>query len=271
MDFKIAVIQFEPKDYSFEKNLKKAEHFIKKASEQKVNIIIFPENFLTKPVKHKRELVDSKLLAKKYFQNLAKKYAIDIVTGSIIERTFLGNKYNTAYYIDSKGKIKCRYRKIDLWDIEKKTLTPGKKVKVFNTKHGKIGLIICWDLIFPENFRKMDKGGVQIVLCPAHWCYGDAGKGIKYDHESEIKLVDSLCVDRAFENEVILVFCNTAGKMKLKNSWDISIGHSQITEPFRGVVKKLNHNREAMLIQKINTDILKDAEHSYKLRKDMER
>lgn len=268
MKFKIAVVQFKP-DFSFKSNLKKAEHFIKKASEKKANIIVFPENFLSKFAKYEKDFIDSIFLSKKYFQNLAKKYAIDIITGSIIEKTFFGNKYNTTYYIDSRGKVKCKYRKINLWDVEKETLKPGKKVKVFNTKFGKMGLIICWDLMFPENFRKMMKKKVEVVLCPAHWCYGDAGKGLKYDKDSEIKLINSLCVNRAFENEIILVFCNTAGKLKLKNSDDISIGHSQITEPFKGVIKKLNHNREAMFIQKIDTGILKDAESSYKIRKDL--
>jgi predicted amidohydrolase len=68
--------------------------------------------------------------------------------------------HNTTYYIDSSGKIKSRYRKVNLWRSERKYFVPGHKVSVFNTKFGKIGLIICWDLIFPEVFRKMVKRGL---------------------------------------------------------------------------------------------------------------
>ncbi len=271
MIFNIAIVQFEPKGNSYKENLKSAEYFIKRASEKKANIIVFPENFLSRAIRHKRDFIDTKMISKEYFKNLAKKYHIDIVTGSILEKNFFGFIYNTAYYIDCKGNVRSKYRKINLWDIEKKYIESGKKASVFKTKYGKIGLIICWDLIFSDNFKKMVKKGVEVVICPAHWCSGDAKLGLKYDRESEIKLVDSLCVERAFENEIILVFCNTAGKLRLKNSWDISIGHSQVTEPFRGCIKKLNHNREAMFIQKINTDILKDAESSYRIRKDLQK
>jgi predicted amidohydrolase len=272
MRFKIAVVQFEPDDSDVKKNLNKAERFIKKASRKGADIIIFPENFLSKPTKNKiNTFIDSTSFSKKYFQNLAKKYSIDIVVGSIIEKTVFGNRYNTTYYIDSRGKIRCRYKKVNLWDTEKRSIVPGKKAKVFRTRFGDIGLIICWDLMFPEIFRKMEKKGADIILCPSHWCYGDAKKGKKYDRDSEIKLVDSLCIDRAFENEVILVYCNSAGKLKMNNSWSVSIGHSQITEPFRGAVKKLNHNREEMFIKEIDTSILKDAESTYKIRKDLKK
>jgi len=271
MRCKIAVVQFEAKDSSYEKNLERAESFVKKAVKKKADLIIFPENFLSHPLHKKGDFIDSKFVARKFFQNLAKKYSIDIVTGSVIEKNFFGRKYNVSYYINSEGKIKCRYKKIHLWDIEKRSLKRGDKTKVFDTKFGKIGLIICWDLAFPEVFEKMVKKNVEIVICPAHWCFGDAGVGLKYAHDSEIKFVDSLCVERAFENEIILIFCNTAGRFKIGKKWDISIGHSQITEPFKGAIKKLNHNRESMFIQKINTNILKDSERAYEIRQDLKR
>ena len=265
---KIAVVQFEIKEDAPEKNIKRAEEFIKKASKKKADIIVFPENFLSHPINGKREFIDEKGFARKAFQEIAKKYKIDIVCGSVLEKQ--NNKtYNTAYYINSQGKIKCKYKKIHLWLTEKNCITPGKETKVFNTKYGKIGLIICWDLIFPEVFRKMVRKGAEIIICPSHWCYGDAGKGIKYDKNSEVKLINSLCTNRAFEEEIILIFCNTAGKIKLKKSIDISIGHSQATVPFKGAIKKIPNNKEKMFIVEINPKILKDAEKSYKIKKDL--
>ncbi len=231
MKFKIAVVQFEIKQFSPEENLKKAEEFIKKAAFSKAQIVVFPEDFITGPIEGKREFADSKNKYRNYFQHLAKKYKIDIVPGSVIEEDKYG-LHNTTYYIDSNGKIKSRYRKVNLWHPERKHFVPGHEVPIFNTKFGKIGLTICWDLIFPEIFRKMAKKGVNIVICPSYWCYGDAGNGIKYDANSEIKLVDSLCVGRAFENEIIFIYCNAAGKLRLDKFQDTLIGHSQIAVPF---------------------------------------
>ena len=262
MKFKVAVTQFEVKKYSPENNLKRAELFIKKAASSKANIIVFPEYFITSSIEGKKEHIDSEHSYRIYFQNLAKKHKIDIISGSFIEKE-KSKLYNVAYYNDSKGKIKARYKKINLWLSEKKYLKSGDKVQVFNTKYGKIGLIICWDLMFPEVFRKMIKKGVEVIFCPSYWCYKDAGKGINFDKNSEIKLVDSLCVSRAFENEIILIYCNAGGN-KL-------IGHSQITVPFKGAIKKLNHRKEEMFIQEIDTSILKVSEKSYKIRNDLKK
>jgi predicted amidohydrolase len=268
MKFKIAVVQFEINQFSPEKNLKKAEEFIKKASSSKARIIVFPEAFITGSSKETKESINSEDKYIKHFQHLAKKYKIDIVPGSIIGQDKSG-LHNMTYYIDSNGKIKSKYKKVNLWHPEKKRFIPGHKVSVVNTKFGKIGLIICWDLAFPEIFRKMEKKGVNIVICPSFWCYGDAGKGLKYDANSETKFVDSLCVDRAFEEEIIVVYCNAAGKLELPNIQDTLIGHSQITVPFIGTVKKLEHNREEMFIQEVDTAILKDAEKVYQIRNDL--
>jgi len=265
MKLKIAVVQFEIKQLQQKRNLDKIEKFIKQASIDKANIIVFPEDFITGPIEGEEKFADSENKYKNYFKKLAIKYKIDIVTGSIIEK-YKDNFYNTTYYIDAKGKVKSKYKKIHLWHPEKKYFTSGNNISVFESKYGKIGLIICWDLIFPEMFIKMMKKGVNIVICPSYWCYGDAGKGLKYDINSEIKLIDSLCVCRAFENEIIFVYCNAAGGCednKLKNKL---IGHSQITIPFNGVVKRLDHNREEMFIQEIDTAILKDAEDVYKIK-----
>jgi predicted amidohydrolase len=266
MKFKIAVVQFEVKQFSPEENLKKAEEFIKEAASSKAKIIVFPEDFIAGPIEERRELADSENNYRKYFQQLARKYKIDIVPGSIIEEE-KSKLYNTTYYIDANGKVKARYRKINLWIPERKYLTPGNEISVFNTKYGKVGLIICWDLAFPEIFRKMAMRGVNIVVCPSFWSYPE--KSLVFpDINSEMEVVDSLCAARAFENEIILVYSNAAGKAKVGRRKLTLIGHSQITAP-SGAIKKLEHNKEEMFIQEVDTAILKDAERECKIRKDL--
>lgn len=266
---KLAVVQFEPKQFDVDVNLRKAERFIEMAKKRQANVIVFPEDFLTGPIFGKKEFVDFDGRFRGLFQKLAKKYKIDIVTGSFIEGDYTG-WYNTSYYIDSKGKIRGKYRKINLWHPERKYLASGRDVSVFNTKFGKAALIICWDLMFPEMFRSLVKKGVKIVYCPSYWSLEDAGRGIKYDKEAEIKSVNALCTARAFENNILLVFANVAGRLEYKNVSACLIGRSQVTVPFKGPVKRLDHNKEGMFVIDLNYEkILRDAEVSYKIRSDL--
>ena len=132
-------------------------------------------------------------------------------------------------------------------------------------------MIICWDLMFPEVFRAMVKDKVEIVICPSYWCFEDAGKGMMHDPDSEVKLVNALCISRAFENEIVLVYANAAGRLTGGENTDTLIGQSQVTVPFKGVLKSLSHNRESMFSQEIDTAILADAEEAYEIRKDLQK
>ena len=269
MEIKIAVVQFAINQFAPDENLKKAEQFIATAS-SKAQIIVFPEDFVVGPLLGKNEFADCDGRYFKHFQQLASKYAIDIVPGSIPEGTQTGI-YNTAYYIDSAGNMLGKYRKVNLWIPEREYNTPGSETRVFRTKFGKIGLIICWDLMFPEIFRAMLREGVEIVICPSYWCIEDAGEGMKYDERSEIKLVNSLCVTRAFENEIILIYANAAGHLQYEGNTGTLIGQSQVTVPFKGPVGLMEHNDEEMRYFVVNTDILHDAEKAYKIHEDLKR
>lgn len=256
-------MQFKINHFSPEDNLFRAQEFVRKAARLKAGIVVFPEYF----VDGTREAdVDSFVSGdkyKKYFQALAAEQKIDIIAGSVVEK-YRQKLYNTCYYFDYKGKVLAKYRKINLWHTEKPDIAAGGKISVFDTRFGKIGLIICWDLFFADMIKKMAEQDVEIIFCPSYWRYEDAGIGLKYDKNSEIKLIDSICTARAFENEVIFIYCSAAGKVKAGNSWDTLTGHSQINIPFKGCIKKLNHNKEEMFIQEVDTNILKDAEKVYK-------
>ncbi len=269
METKIAVVQFEINQFAPEENLKKAEQFIARASSE-AQIIVFPEDFVVGPLLGRNEYADYDGRYFKHFQRLASKYGIDIVPGSIPEGTEKGI-YNTACYIDSSGNILGKYRKVNLWIPERDYNTPGNEIRVFQTQFGKIGLIICWDLMFPEIFRAMLRLGVEIVICPSYWCIEDAGEGMKYDDNSEIKLVNALCVARAFENEIILVYANAAGRLHYEGNTGTLIGQSQVTIPFKGAIGLMEHNDEEMRYFVVDTSILDDAEKVYKIREDLEK
>jgi predicted amidohydrolase len=267
MDVTIAVVQFAVVQARPEENLEKARRFVADAAAAQADIIVFPEDFVTGPIAGDATLADYEGRYRAYFQQLAREYAIDIVAGSIIEGDQDGLLYNTTYYIDKVGTIRGRYRKVNLWLSERSYLTPGNDVVVFDTDYGKIGLIICWDLIFSEIFREMMRRGAELVLCPSYWCVEDAGVGLTYDPDSEVKLVDALCVARAFENEVVLVYANAADSSNIQH--ETLIGRSQIAVPFRGALQRLEHAREEMFLQKVETALLKDAEAAYEIRQDV--
>lgn len=266
---KIAVVQFSIDQYNPRQNLARAEQFIAQASTAN-DLIVFPEDFILGPLSGKSEYADYEGQYLLIFQQLASKYGIDIVPGSILEGDSRG-LFNTTYYIDRSGEIQGRYRKVNLWLPERSYITPGSNISVFDTRFGRVGLIICWDLMFPEVFRSMLMQKVEIVICPSYWCYEDAGKGLLHDPDSEVKLVNALCMTRAFENEIVLVYANAAAKRNVDEHFETLIGHSQITVPFKGVLKSLNHNKEEMFSQEIDTAILADAEESYEIRKDLQK
>lgn len=270
MQIKIAVVQFEIAQFAPENNLAKAERFIQQAVEQQAELIVFPEDFVMGPLNGRADLADFDGRYVQHFQELARKYAVDLVPGSFIEGDESG-LYNTAYYIDRTGAILARYRKVNLWLSERSYVDPGYQATVCETRFGKIGLAICWDLAFPELFRAMLAESAQIVLCPSYWCYEDAGVGLRHDPDSDVKFVDALCTARAFEQEIILVYANAAGTLDLGDGAEHGtlLGHSQITVPFKGPLHLCQHNREEMFIQTVDTAILADAETAYEIRSDL--
>ncbi len=266
----ISVVQFEAKQFCPADNMKRAEAYVRKAARKKAHVVVFPEDFLTGPICGQVEYVDFKHHYRDLFIAWSIRYNIDIVAGSVIEGDHKG-WYNTSYYVDAKGTVKGCYRKVNLWLGERHYLTPGNQVKVFDTAYGKVGLVICWDLAFPEIFRKMVQQGVEVVYCPSFWCYPDAGVGLKYNQKSEVIFVNALAVARAFENQIVLVYANAGGRFEIPE-YQIDaqlIGQSQITTPFQGAIHRLEHNSESMFMQEVDLDILKDAETAYGIRTDL--
>ncbi|HEV2583022.1 MAG TPA: carbon-nitrogen hydrolase family protein [Ktedonobacteraceae bacterium] len=268
MRFKVAVVQFEISQFEPEANLAKAEEFIKQAASASADLIVFPEDVVVGPLNGRANLADFDGRYVKHFQQLADQYSIDIVPGSIIEGDETG-LYNTTYYIDHTGDILGKYRKVHLWLPERGYITPGEEVCVVETRFGKVGLIICWDLMFPETFRAMIEEDVEIVICPSYWCLEDAGDGQRLNRFAEVTLVNALCIARAFEQEIVLIYANAAGKTVIDDNICTLVGQSQITVPFQGPLDIAMHNDEVMFIQEVDTSVLAIAEQAYEIRNDL--
>ncbi|MBM4032034.1 MAG: carbon-nitrogen hydrolase family protein [Planctomycetes bacterium] len=268
MRFTIALVQFGFEAQAPAANLAKAERFAAQATAAGAQLVVFPEYFLTGPMSDRKDLADGEGRYRAAFQAMARRHGVDLVPGSFAEVEG-GRFFNTTYYVASSGEVLARYRKVNLWIGEKPWVTPGDGAAVCDTRFGRVGLAICWDLAFSELFRDMLRQGAEVVVCPSCWCFEDAGPGQLHNPRAEELFVDSLCVARAFENEMAVAFCNVAGAFGKPSGPHHSMGHTQVALPFKGAIALLGHSDEAMLLAEIDTAILAEAEAAYEIRKDL--
>ncbi len=107
---------------------------------------------------------------------LAKEHGVYLAAGSVPEIDGAGSIYNTAYVFDRSGRQISKHRKVHLFNInveggqcfrEADTLSAGDACTVFDTEFCRIGLMICFDIRFPELARKMVLQGAKLILVPA--------------------------------------------------------------------------------------------------------
>ncbi|MDD3169431.1 MAG: carbon-nitrogen hydrolase family protein [Eubacteriales bacterium] len=187
MTFQLALCQMR---VAMEKksNLDAAESMIREAAGKGAEVIALPEMFNC-PYSNKyfREYAETQEgETVQFLSDLAKKLKIYLVGGSIPELEE-DKVYNTSFSFDKEGEIIGKHRKIHLFDIdvkggirfmESETLTSGEHVTMLDTEFCKIGVAICYDVRFPELFRKMTLDGAKLVILPgafnmttgpAHW------------------------------------------------------------------------------------------------------
>lgn len=247
----IALAQIKYFDVCKSHNVEKIKKYIRLAKGAKADIVCFPETCV-----HKTEFLHMNHRLINQIREECKKNSIwCIITENMNVR---GKDYNIAVLIDREGKIKGTYKKIHLYGDEVK---PGKKTRVFKTDFAKIGIIICWDITFPELFRKMKKAGVQIVFCPAKWWYDPEAHGkkqkLKHKKKTEIKILESLIRARAFENVLYVALCNPVMDSKYQ------ISYSAIASP-HGIVKEII-DKEGLITAKVNLKEIKRLRKVYKL------
>jgi predicted amidohydrolase len=244
MKKKMPIIALAQIRYSGEDNLGKIKKYIKLAKKNKADIICFPESCVSK---FEYLSVDDELI--KEIQEACRKNSIwAIITDCFV---FKEETYKTALLINRKGEIKGNYKKINLYDDDTKE---GKKIFVYRTDFAKIGIVICWDLAFPDLFKKMKKEGAEIIFCPAHWCYEN--KEYKNDHKNkELILLKSMLMSRAFENLNFVALCNP-----LLNRKDL-ISYSAISSPHE-ILAEIK-DKEGMITAKLNLNETKKFSRIY--------
>jgi predicted amidohydrolase len=140
-----------------------------------------------------------------------------VFAGSFVERAG-EHLFNTCLLLDARGELVARYRKMHLFGYqsdERRLLRPGDEVVVAETPWGRAGLSICYDLRFPELYRRMIDQGAELLLVTAAWPAARREPWILLNRA------------RAMENQALLFACNGAG-----SSGGVLLGgHSLFVDP----------------------------------------
>ena len=251
-EINVALAQISCKAGDKEHNLDVMKRNIKQAKNQGANLVVFPELALTGYVL--RDLVyelaepvpEGKSIRR--LEEVAKNESIHVVFG-VLERSEKAQAtlYNTAVLLGPNGFI-GKYQKMHLPTHsvfeEKRYFRLGYQTPVFETEIGKMGLIICYDVFFPEITRLLRLMGSQLIICIS------ASPGVRR------KFFETLTVARAIENTAFLVYVNLVGVENGLQFW----GGSRIVAPTGKIVSQAKYDEEDLVIGKIAYADLKQAE-----------
>ena len=173
-----------------EANLARAAELVREAAARGAKLAVLPEVFSWRGPRHAESGIGEDVPGPttERLAALARETGLYLQSGSILERIDGDRRcYNTALLFSPAGEILARYRKIHLFDVdipgqvkahESEIRKPGGEAVVADTPLGRIGLSVCYDLRFPELYRRLSQGGAEILCIPsaftfptgsAHW------------------------------------------------------------------------------------------------------
>jgi len=173
-------------------NLNEAARLIAKSAAAGARLVVLPENFAIMPMKESDRLAvmetDGNGLVQEFLSNQARQYGVWLVGGTIPMSAKQNDRVRAACLLyDDRGTRVARYDKVHLFDVrlesgeqynESAAIEPGSDTVVVTTPFGKLGLAVCYDLRFPELFRRLLDAGAEMVAVPsaftvrtgrAHW------------------------------------------------------------------------------------------------------
>lgn len=260
---KIGLCQMMVLKSTKEENINKAQKMICEAADRGARIVALPEMFnCPYNNKHFREYAESFPEGKtiKMLSSTAKEKNIYLVGGSIPE--IEDDKiYNTCFIFDNNVKLVGKHRKVHLFDInikngvkfmESEVLSSGNEITLVDSPWGKVGVVICYDIRFPEIIRLMALKGAKIIFIPAafnmttgpaHW--------------------ETLFKSRALDNQLYIAGISPARNV---NYSYVAYGNSLITSPWGDIIEKLDE-KEGILIRDIDLDYIEEVRNSLPLLK----
>jgi len=264
---RLGLVQWQMRPYGDLKTLmQQVEFFVDALSAYKADFALFPEFFnapLMAEYNHLSEPEAIRMLAQytktvvKDFAELAVSYNINIITGSmpeLIDNTL----YNVGYLCRRDGSVE-RYEKLHVTPDETKFwgIKGGSKLQTFDTDCGKIGILICYDVEFPELGRLLADEGMKILFVP-----------FLTDTQNGYSRVRYCAQARAIENECYVAIAGSVGNLPNVHNMDIQYGKSMVFTPCdfafptNGIKSEATPNTEMILIADVDIDQLNEL-HNY--------
>lgn len=258
----VALVQMRSSENK-EENLKASVDFISRAADRKASLICFPEfqmafSPLKQPPEDLANNVAEYIDGGNFISALcrsAKRNKIGVIA-TVYERNKNKNEfkvYDTAVVINKKGQITSVYRKLHLYNAlgfrESDKLIQGNAIeKPVSTSVGNIGLMICYDIRFPEMSRILTVNGADILVVPSAWVYGI----MKEDHWR------TMIMARAIENGSYIIAPDQVG--------NIFSGRSMVADPFGTVLLDMG-DKQGMDVVEIDKSRVRKVRESLPLLK----
>jgi predicted amidohydrolase len=225
-------------------NLERAEGLVAQAAAWGPDLVVLPElwTYLGPRKRHAEVAEPIPGETSEVLGRLASRYRFWLVAGSYLEAVEGSERfYNTSVALSPDGELVARYRKLHLFDIEvdgrtyqeSATVAPGDEVMVAQLGRASVGLTICYDLRFPELYRRLAARGARIITVPAAFTM-ETGK----DHW------EVLLRARAIENQVFVLAAAQCGPHPPANT---SYGNAMVVDPW-GVVLARAGYREGVVV-----------------------
>ncbi|MFZ4572255.1 MAG: carbon-nitrogen hydrolase [Bacteroidales bacterium] len=188
------------------------------------------------------------------FQEIAMELKV-VIVASLFEKRAQGIYHNTVAVIDADGKYLGKYRKHHIPDdpgyYEKFYFTPGDGgYKVFKTRYGCIGTLICWDQWYPEAARIVALKGAEIIFYPTA-----IGWAVNQDSETnrqQYQAWQTIQRGHAVANGVYVVSVNRTGAEGSMNFW----GGSFVSSPFGDLIFQSSHGAEEVHVEELDLGLI---------------
>ena len=251
---KIALVQLNIKWESKEANYKNAEEFIKIALREGCDIVILPEMFNTGFSMNVSSIAEEDGRTHSVLSRLSKQYNMNLIAGFPIKSIHQEKAENIAVVYDRKGGLIARYSKLHPFSFaeEDKYYIAGADTVIFNVEGISASIFICYDLRFPEVFRRVAKD-VQIIFIIANW------------PSSRKEHWETLLKARAIENQCFIVGVNRTGRDGNKIQYP---GKSCIFDP-SGKEICSGDNKKEFITCEINPQEVNEVRARFPFLKDM--
>lgn len=231
---KIGLVQLDIVWEHPEKNRKKIHNIIQTQGQSGTDLYVYPEltvdGFTMNPSSVAETLSGESI---SFFTELAKETNSHQLFGVVIENA--GNFYNSLIHVKPDGKLGSVYQKMHPFSFagEDKVYTPGTELVITEINGVLVGLTICYDLRFPELFRKLTISGAEMIVNIANW---PAKRGLHWNR---------LLPARAIENQVFIVAANRVGTDP-SNQYN---GESQVIHPNGTIVGSFGNGEGIFFVE----------------------